>query len=502
MSVESVRGLFYKEELEAAASIGAQSTDAKSKVQELFATLSDPLLSESDLVFLLGSVAVEDIRTALAALVAEGALEKSTQTLRPLDPEGIELYRSADVPFARLKLFALEAELGDGSKRYQFTCDGRLIRSVARVDRLDAIAGSGNQRDEIKTHVNEIAAGIRSGTQVPNSILLVLKRDLTVENPDEPPPNSFIILRPIQDQPIVVNSPSDDTRVIQRLRSVEIDMPYRKAAFDEEKAAVLVDGQQRTAALSMVDVDEVPSFALSVNAVVADDDDAKRVFQVANSTAKIATQFSRALLATMGESPGYMKEEKVLALAVKMLAIAREDSPFYHLVQYPGVSSERRPPVAYNSIFQVVSEFYNSALKDKFDDDAKLLADVVARAFDIVRVVWPAAWGKKPTQSRLMHGIGLRGLASLLVSKLEARFPEYDNLLADGLWEETRASIRRLQPKLVWSETEAAEASLATRKTWREQIINRQNTNQDISAFSHFLKKECLALDTKAKKEA
>jgi hypothetical protein len=72
--------------------------------------------------------------------------------------------------------------------------------------------------------------------------------------------------------------PYNAIQPVQSIRSVEIDFPFRPAAFDDEKAALLVDGQQRTAALSMVDIEKVPAVALSVMAVIADADEAKRVF--------------------------------------------------------------------------------------------------------------------------------------------------------------------------------------------------------------------------------
>ena len=76
----------------------------------------------------------------------------------------------------------------------------------------------------------------------------------------------------------------DPEEAVQQLRLVEIDFPFRRAAFDEEKTALLVDGQQRTAALAQVSIDSRPQVDLSVNAVITGIDAAKVVFGVAINT--------------------------------------------------------------------------------------------------------------------------------------------------------------------------------------------------------------------------
>ena len=112
-------------------------------------------------------------------------------------------------------------------------------------------------------------------------------------------------------------SPLHEGDIIEEYRPVVLDFPYRRAAFDEEKSALLVDGQQRTAALSLVDIDKIPKLMLSVNAEIASEQDARTIFIVANSTKKIETQFSRALIASMDDTPGYLANERPLAVALK-----------------------------------------------------------------------------------------------------------------------------------------------------------------------------------------
>lgn len=497
----STKASFTRDEIALAAAIGAEATPLSQKVVELFSQLADPQLSAEEIAELLGVKLTDELSSVLASLCSDKSLEKSDKTVRPLDDDGIVLYRRADLRFERLKLSAIEAELADGSTRYQFTCDGRLIRSIARVDRLDTLSGSGNQREEVHSHVQQIAAGIEHGTQVPNSLLIVLLSSQTVEwDPleEDSVPGSFIVIRPTSDW-ISVMHPTQTDRLVQRFRHVEIDFPFRKAAFDDEKSAIIVDGQQRTAGLSLVDIEKIPSFAMSVNAITATPEQAKRIFQVANTTVKISTQFSRALMATMGEVPVYLRTERSKAIAGKILALDDSSSPFHALVQYPGVKAGKtRPPIVYNSLFQVLAAFADSGLP--LDSDPKTLALVVGRAFALVKATWPEAWGLKPTESKLMHGVGLRAMASVLVNKLETKYAEHQSFSSEPLWRSLEESLHRLKHRIVWTDAAASEVSTAVKKIWREQISGRQNTTQDISALSSFLKKESLDLDVRAQK--
>ena len=51
-----------------------------------------------------------------------------------------------------------------------------------------------------------------------------------------------------------------------------------------------------------------------------------------------------------------------------------------------------------------------------------VLVNVISRGFNLVKSHWKSAWGKKPSESRLMHGAGLRAMAGLLVHLLERDF--------------------------------------------------------------------------------
>lgn len=494
---EILDGNHTDEEIQLALQIGQRPDSLTNKVMALFRELRDPLLSADDVLSLLGNTEkIADLQICLGALVASGDLESTTTTQRPFDAHGIALYRAGHVSVQRLLLFGLETRLEDGTSLIQFSCEGRLIRNIARVDRLDAVAGEGNQRAEIYKHVKSIAAGIESGTQVPNPVLLVLLEGAVSRLEQNEPlpegtPRSQIFLRPLSGDFRHANIPGEEGSPAQSIRTVALEFPWRRAAFDEEKSAMLVDGQQRTAALSLVSLSKVRQFTLSVSALIAGGEAAKKIFLVANSTQKIDVKFSRALLAAMVDAPGFLREERPKVFATKKLALDLKDSPFYEISEYPGATVSKKI-VAYNSLFQIVSEFSEGPFKDELGDPKDIdgvavkLADIVSQAFGIVARTWPVAWGKKPKHSKLMNGAGLRAMTALLIQEIDYAFRTVPDLRSKELWSAVEAKITKLKTVIVWSPDELNDATEAAKKNL-SKIQDWQNTPQDIKEFTKFL---------------
>lgn len=493
-----LKASFTDDEREAAASIGTASEDPlQNKIAEVFKTLDDPLLSISDIAALL--LAPEDgaLDAAMLQLVTDGVLESSTDTQRPLDEGSVELYRRTDLPFTRLVVTALEARLpGTDKSIFQWTGDGRVTRALARVSRLDAVSGQGQQRAEIKKHVEDIARGIENGAQVPNSLLLVFLEEYVVfhdsiDDGEEVPP-TYIRVRPLSEFLSTDVPGSAETRSLQQVRVVEIDFPYRKAAFDEEKVALLVDGQQRTAGLSLVSVDKVPSFDFPVNAVIADEDQAKEVFALANQTVKIAADFERALVAAMTDVPPYLRADRVPAQVCHKLALTDQESPFRGLVKYPGAPRDKSQVVAYNTLFLIAHQFTRANLLDSDRlQDADLVEAVLRMVFSAIKDTWPRAWGKRPTESRLMHGAGLRAMAAVIFNRI--LFPIETSgidLTSQAADQATRNQLRLLSERVVWTKEEADGGPRTVAEFYYEQIANRQNTSQDIKDLTERLDRE------------
>jgi hypothetical protein len=175
-----------------------------------------------------------------------------------------------------------------------------------------------------------------------------------------------------------------------------------------------------------------------------------------------------------------------------------KESPFLNLVRYPGIPLSRTQFLAYNSIFQVVNSFADSALP--IQEDADLIAKTVAKAFTAVKNVWPEAWGKRPAESKLMHGAGLRAMAALLAEILVGLLRQYDGLDKAEVWTTLTSSLQRLRTVVLWDDTAVTEGNRNQQRNYKKEIMTVQNTNQDIAELTKFLQKESLALDTSAKK--
>ena len=485
------------EQQAAALAIGEDSQlSVAERIHELFLALEDPLLSAVDVHVLLGGTSSKkDVAGGLVRLKEDGLLESDDNTERPFDKQGTELFRLVDVETKRLKLLGIETPTQNPEKtRLQFTCEGRLIRSIARVDRLDALADTGAQRELIKSHAKAIGNGILQGTEIPNSILLVFDSEFTgiTRFGEEDFPESFVVVRDLQPELLEYVHPNDPVRVVQSVRVVEIDIPFRKAAFDREKRCYLVDGQQRTAGLSVVSVEHVPTYTLAVNAFIADDDEQRTIFRIANNTAKIKTDFQRAIRAVSSGEPKTEEDRRVRAQ--KVLALEDPSSPFLGICQYPGILKTPEQVVAPGSLFQVVGIIDDTKAFPKYLS----LVDAVAKTYSIIKDTWPNAWGKRPGESKLMHGAGLRSMARLAAFHIQGAYAQGEDFDGDEFWSGLRRSIERLAPIVQWTASDAAVSTATAQRNWERQIRDRQVTSSDIDKLSNWLLQQSAQADREA----
>src|SRR5262249_5955113 len=110
--------------------------------------------------------------------------------------------------------------------------------------------------------------------------------------------------------------------------------------------------------------------------------------------------------------------------------------------------------------------------------------------FSIVRDTWPNAWGKKPGESRLMHGAGLRSMASLMFDILDRLELAGKDLTQAEPWNQVASEIALLKPRIAWTQADADQGTQSAQKFWDTQVKNRQNTSQDIKDLTRRLKAE------------
>ena len=120
----------------------------------------------------------------------------------------------------------------------------------------------------------------------------------------------------------------------------------------------------------------------------------------------------------------------------------------------------------------------------------------------MVKDMWPSALNVNPTESRLMHGVGLRAMSIFFVSKLEGLVQRYGDLDSEELWLDLDQSMKRLQPQVVWRFEDTGAALKAARTFYEKKISDKQNTFQDITTLAKEIKSLSLELDTEAAKRA
>lgn len=194
----------------------------------------------------------------------------------------------------------------------------------------------------------------------------------------------------------------------------------------------------------------------------------------------------------MADAPPFLRTDRVPAQACHALAISDLASPFHGIVRYPGLTPDKAQVVAYNSLFLIAHYFcFKTNVLDKDSrQDPEKVARILRESFIAVRDTWPDAWGKKPGESKLMHGAGLRSLASVVFEILDRLESQGFDLSNADAWAELRRQLKLLSERIVWTQEEAAAAPLSVQTTWQEEIGLRQNTSQDITLLTQTLKEQ------------
>lgn len=479
-----------------------QNLTLKEKIQATFVELSDPLLSASDFQVLFNLSSDREALEILNSLVEENFLESDSKTLRPLMPKGNEnlnmetLFRLKGIELSVLKLLALETEFRRLDNPdlvdyyYQFSCDARLIRQIAAIEYFDAIVGTGVQREEVKSHIRKIQDGIEQGYQIPNSVLLVFNPSRTIhsgsgelEEGDRPGTDKGFINRPA-DSMVEISNPQDETSPIaQRISTVQIFIPYRKAAFDHEKILSIADGQQRTAALGMASIDKVPKYTLTVNAILPADSAAKRmIFSIANAQKTVNSDFRKLITEGTPLESATPKVARKLAL--------NERSPLYQLIELPGVKSSKAV-VKFNSVEQALLKgFIEEFSGTGYSLDEDELYAVSEKFYSAVKKTWPEAWGLKPVESKLMSGLGFRSLTELFAEDIKrCRVDEKKSLDDPKIWKEIEKELSTMKRYCVaWRQEDAIKMSKMHQKFFATQIKPRSLTFQDITHLTKALR--------------
>jgi DGQHR domain-containing protein len=331
------------------------------------------------------------------------------------------------------------------------------IADISRVSRDDQGELIGYQRPEVRQHIQEITDYLDSDQPLfPNPIIIALPS--TVRFTCSRGPNV-----------------SDG---IAASGTLEVPLPCNGGP----KPGWIVDGQQRAFALAAAKRQDFP---VPVNAFVADSVDMQRdQFLRINNTKPLPRGLVTELLPKISTPLPPRLALRQIPSALCDLLNRSEESPFRGLIRRASASKDQRKSavVTDTNLIQALEESLKSPSGCLFpyrnlssgETDFTGMWSALVLYWTVVKETFPKAWGKPPTQSRLMHSAGIRAMGRLMdrvMASIDARQP--------GAREQVQADLELLAPHCCW--TEGRWDGLGMR--WNEV----QNNPRHIHELSSFL---------------
>jgi len=312
-----------------------------------------------------------------------------------------ESRRVASAPAADvLERRATRLAQSDRTPLYQFALTSAEIGAVADISRLSRDESGklvGFQRPEVKKHVGEITEYLDSEAPLfPHPLIIAFSSQVTFTS-------------------------SRGLRVhdgVSTAGTIVIPLPRE----GKPKPGWLVDGQQRALALSRA---RRRDFPVPVCAFITDDIDLQRdQFLRINNARPLPRGLVTELLPEVSSSlPRNMAVRKVPAALCDLLN-RNDASPFKGLIRRPSTpKGERsRAVISDTVIIKMIEESLTHTSGCLFpyrnvatgECDHAGIWSVLLTFWHAVRDTFPDAWGKPPTKSRLMHGVGIRSMGKLM----------------------------------------------------------------------------------------
>lgn len=292
-----------------------------------------------------------------------------------------------------IRVPALQVQQGE-RQIYCFAVDGKRLldfTAVSRVKRSGEGALDGYQRPEVLSHIKAIRRYIESpGALLPNAVVLAFDSRVRFE--------------------------------LGRRRSRvgystmgELVIPVDETIEDADKPALLVDGQQRIAAIRDADIAEFPVAAVAFIACGADEQ--RSQFILVNNTKPLPKGLIHELLPdTTGYLPPKYARRQLPAQLMTRLNLD-SDSPFRGAIATP------TSPDGYikdNSVLRMIeNSLYDGALyqyrnPDDGSGDVEQIMLHLKIFWSLVESMWPIEWKLPPRKSRLTHGVGIQAMGYVM----------------------------------------------------------------------------------------
>jgi DGQHR domain-containing protein len=360
---------------------------------------------------------------------------------------------------ADLVVRALRTEQSNGINVYAFFMPGGQITQVAdisRVERDDEDSLKGFQRREIRNHVRSIVQYLDQGRVLfPNAIILAMSPDVRFVRSRGPSPAG----------------------VMKGVESGMLSIPPRS---EGDRVAWIVDGQQRSLALSESNTPELP---VPVVGFVSDDLAIQREqFILVNKARPLPNRLINELLPETGgvTLPRDLASRKIPSELCNLLN-KDQKSPFHKLIKRISQPDSETAVITDTAVVKMIRNSISSPLgalapyKLAVDEPADIPAmyKTLTVFWSAVKSVFSEAWGMPSTKSRLMHSAGIEAMGVLMdrvYTRHSGKANEYQAIKHD---------LQKMAPHCHWTEGEWEGLGLE----WNEI----QNTPKHIRSLSDTL---------------
>lgn len=372
-----------------------------------------------------------------------------------LERRALKVLQGGDMP---LYLFTLAAEEID------------LVADVARIGRDEAGKLIGYQRPEKQKHVKQIQEYLDSEDPLfPNGLILALPPEVRWKSSRGP-------------------STSDGLAV-----SGTLEIPIAADA-DGPRPAWIVDGQQRSLALARTKNRRLP---VPVAGFVAPTLELQREqFLRVNTVQPLPTGLVTELLPEIARVPSARMATRQLPSALVDMLNQDSESPFRGIIRRASTASDDKKStfVTDTSLIEAIRESIESPSGVLFPyrniatgtTDTEGIRRALIAYWGAVHDVFQDAWAKPATESRLMHGVGIRAMGRLMDRVMTHVRDDDPNARAAAA-----AELTLIVGHCAWTEGAWETLGLA----WNDL----QNTPRHISALSNFLVRTYLAERTQRK---
>jgi len=327
---------------------------------------------------------------------------------------------------------AVRARQGNNVDVFAFFLPGPAVLEVADIARVhrddDGGALQGFQRPEIRSHVKQIADFLDHGPVLfPNAIILALSPEIEFRGSRGPAPEGLI----------------------DAAQAGTLTIPVRP---EGERAAWIVDGQQRSLALARTKNKEI--VVPVVGFVSADIETHREQFILVNKAKPLPARLINELLPeTSAFLPRDLSVRRIPSELVNWLG-RRSGSPFRGLVRRISDGDDAKGVVVDSALVSAIKGSLNSPLGalsphkggGGSPPDLEAMYQHLVVFWGAAKEAFPEAWGLPPTRSRLMHSAGIQAMGFLM-----------DRLLArtQGATDQPKAvltALRAIRPRCAWTD--------------------------------------------------